>query len=1083
MASIIRIKRSSTSGNPATLGAGELAYSALADNGSNGGDRLYIGMGSETSGNAANHVIIGGKFFTDMLDHTKGTLTANSALVVDSDSKLDNLKVDNLDLNGNTLSSTNTNGNITLDPNGTGYVEIVGTNGLVIPVGTTAQRGPAIQGTVRYNTDTSSFEGYSGTVWGSLGGVKSVDGLTYISAESSPGASDDTLAFVTNGTNAMSLDTDSLDIASKIATVTINATTAASSTTTGALVVTGGVGIGGALYVGGAISAQSASFASINNTPIGNTTPSTGAFTTLSASSTATFNGSVMIGADTLQEYIQDITGGQIADSTEIDATYNDTTGTTTLDLKTTAVTAGSYGSSTAIPTFTVDSKGRLTAAGTAQVGTTLNIAGDTGTDGVALLTDTLTVSGGEGIDTAINSATNTITISAEDASITNKGVASFETADFNVTAGAVELKDTVIKSLTVDASAAVTPSGHAVAIVGGEGVDVTASGSTITVAGEDATTTNKGVASFETADFNVTAGAVELNDAVVKSVTTDSGALTPSTHGFSILGGEGIDVTHAGTTITVAGEVATGSNLGVASFDSADFNVSSGAVTIKASGVSNAQLENSSVTIGSTSVSLGSTSTTLAGITQLDVDNIRIDSNTISATNTNGGVTLAPNGTGHISASNALVRDVATPLLPGDAANKAYVDAVAEGLHIHASVMAATTAAIPGSVTYDNGTAGVGATLTTDTPLNTLDGYSLVNSDRVLIKNQANAAHNGIYVRTSSTVFTRAADFNTTAEVASGDFLFVSSGTVNGKTGWVQTVKSTAIGTDNIVFEQFSGAGTYIAGSGLAFTGNTIDIVLQTNGGIEIVSDELGLKSSVAGSGLSFSNGVVSLSSSLAGSGLSLTSGVLDVNVSASGGLEIATDALQLKSTVAGAGLTLTSGVLDIGGTADRITVNADSIDIASTYIGQTSITTLGTIATGTWQGTIVGPTYGGTGVNNGSKTITLGGNFTHSGAHTLTLTTTANTSITLPTTGTLATLAGVETFTNKTFSGSSISGGSINNTPIGSTTASTGAFTNLSASGTLGVTGNVTLSANLTGAGASSSTLDGFNIDGGTY
>ena len=105
MASIIRIKRSSVSGNPSTLGAGELAYSALTDNGSNGGDRLYIGIGAETSGNAANHFVIGGKFFTDRLDHTAGTLTASSAIVVDSNSKIDNLKVDNLDLNGNTIST------------------------------------------------------------------------------------------------------------------------------------------------------------------------------------------------------------------------------------------------------------------------------------------------------------------------------------------------------------------------------------------------------------------------------------------------------------------------------------------------------------------------------------------------------------------------------------------------------------------------------------------------------------------------------------------------------------------------------------------------------------------------------------------------------------------------------------------------------------------------------------------------------------------------------------------------------------------------------------------------------------------
>jgi hypothetical protein len=811
MASIIRIKRSTTAGDPSTLGNGELAYSAADSSVVSGGDRLYIGSGTETSGNAAAHIVIGGKFFTDMLDHAKGTLTANSAIITDANSKIDNLKVDNIDLNGNTISVTDTNGNLTLAANGTGSVNV---------------------------------------------------------------------------------STGALKIAS---------TAAATGSNTGALQVAGGASIEGALYLNGQLSAGAGSFTSINNTPIGNTTASSGAFTTLTASSTlgvtgeATFSGGVKIGADTLQEYIQDITGGQISDSTEIDVTYNDTTGTTTLDLKTTGVTAGSYGSSTQIPTFTVDSKGRLSAAGTANVATNLSISGDTGSDTISLLNDTLNVVGGEGIDTTINSTTNTLTIAAEDAS-----------------------------------------------------------------------SSNKGVASFSSAGFTVTAGNVVLNDNVVQGVTTDSGAINMAGNAISILGGEGIDVTHTGTTITVAGEVATGSNLGVASFDGNDFTVTAGAVSIKAAGVSNAQLENSSVTIGSTTVSLGGTSTTLAGLTELTVDNLNINGNTITATDTNGGITLDPNGTGHVSVSNALLRDVATPLSPTDAANKAYVDAVAEGLHIHASVQAATTAPIAGSVTYDNGTDGVGATLTTDTPMNSMDGYSLVNGDRVLIKNQTNAAHNGIYIRTSSTVFTRSADFNTTAEVASGDFLFVSNGTVNGKTGWVQTVKSIAIGTTNVVFEQFSGAGTYIAGSGLAFTGNTIDIVLQTQGGLEIVSDELGLKSTVAGTGLDFSNGVISLESTIAGSGLTYTSGVIDLNLASTGGLEVSADALQLKSTVAGAGLTYTSGVLAVGGTADRITVNADSIDIASTYIGQNTITTLGTITTGTWNATTIAVNRGGTGLTS---------------------------------------------------------------------------------------------------------------------
>jgi len=121
---IIRIKRSSVTGNPNKLAAGELAYSALPDNGANGGDRLYIGIGSETNGNAANHYVIGGKFFTDRLSHSAGVLTTGSAVVVGADGKIDVFNVDNLTLDGNTLSSTNANGNIVLSPNGNGLVNI-----------------------------------------------------------------------------------------------------------------------------------------------------------------------------------------------------------------------------------------------------------------------------------------------------------------------------------------------------------------------------------------------------------------------------------------------------------------------------------------------------------------------------------------------------------------------------------------------------------------------------------------------------------------------------------------------------------------------------------------------------------------------------------------------------------------------------------------------------------------------------------------------------------------------------------------------------------------------------------------------
>ena len=137
-------------------------------------------------------------------------------------------------------------------------------------------------------------------------------------------------------------------------------------------------------------------------------------------------------------EVIQDIIGSSVVGTSPITATYSDSEGRTAISLNNTAVSAGSYGSATAIPTFTVDAQGRLTAASTAALATTLSIAGETGTDTVALLSDTLTITGDSAIDTAVTN--NTITITAKDSTSSQKGVASFDSTDFTVTSAAVTL-------------------------------------------------------------------------------------------------------------------------------------------------------------------------------------------------------------------------------------------------------------------------------------------------------------------------------------------------------------------------------------------------------------------------------------------------------------------------------------------------------------------------------------------------------------------------------------------------------------------------------------------------------------------
>lgn len=120
MTTIIKIKKSTGTSAPTTLGTGELAYTYGTGTTANLGDRLFVGTGTETAGVAANIEVIGGKYFADKLDHATGTLTASSAILVDSNSKIDQLLVDNLKIDGNSITSEDTNGNISITPNGTG---------------------------------------------------------------------------------------------------------------------------------------------------------------------------------------------------------------------------------------------------------------------------------------------------------------------------------------------------------------------------------------------------------------------------------------------------------------------------------------------------------------------------------------------------------------------------------------------------------------------------------------------------------------------------------------------------------------------------------------------------------------------------------------------------------------------------------------------------------------------------------------------------------------------------------------------------------------------------------------------------
>ena len=357
---------------------------------------------------------------------------------------------------------------------------------------------------------------------------------------------------------------------------------------------------------------------------------------------------------------------------------------------------------------------------------------------------------------------------------------------------GVVTFQD-VAATLTIDATdnsstADVALLTDDLQFTGGEGIDISVAKSgtdvTLSIAGELASASNKGVASFAGSYFTVTSGDVAIDDATTTAK-------------------------------------------GIASFSNSDFAVSSGAVTIKTGGVSNGQLVNSAITLGSDSVALGTTITDLNGLTSLDVDNLTLNGNEISSTNTNGDISLNPNGSGVVDVNNSRISNITDPTQAQDAATKAYVDAVKQSLDIKDSVRAATTANITIASSLNNG--------------DTLDGVTLADGDRVLVKDQTTASENGIYIVGSSPV--RSADANTSSEVTSGMFCFVTEGTANGDNGFVLTTNDPiTLDTTNLTFAQFSGAGQIVAGDALSKSGNTLH-VNDDNITLEVNNDTLRIK------------------------------------------------------------------------------------------------------------------------------------------------------------------------------------------------------------------------------------------------
>ena len=185
---------------------------------------------------------------------------------------------------------------------------------------------------------------------------------------------------------------------------------------------------------------------------------------------------------------------------------------------------------------------------------------------------------------------------------------------------------------------------------------------------------------------------------------------------------------------------------------------------------------------------------------------------------------------TGAVSMNSQKITGLADPTGDNDAANKGYVDGVAQGLDVKDSVVATTTANGTLSTAFANG--------------QSIDGVTLQTGDRILIKNQTTASQNGIYNVNASGAPSRTTDMATGANAA-GAFVFVEQGTINAENGFTCTsdTGSAVVGTNNLTFAQFSGAGQVIAGDGLDKSGNTLSVDLKANGGLVIESTEIAVK------------------------------------------------------------------------------------------------------------------------------------------------------------------------------------------------------------------------------------------------